>query len=231
MPVQVTLPLRDFFNAAYQSKQEINYVTEAVVDDWISPDNNHDGRVPENLRARGRRDGTQRLAEGTGVMKKGGAYAAPDDAKYRVFSQPTQESADVNGMGDIELVNVGATSNPFRYESKSEALDAESAQTEAATNGSKPFEGLDTAHTSEAETQSDADCRWEVKGERAKPETEKEGGVKFCIGKARGMLGYPTEVPADAIWLPVPPRSFNIPPSPPSRAPHMLDCISFAPRT
>ena len=201
MPVQITLPLRDFFNAAYQSKQVINYANEAVVPDWVSLDDHRDGPVPEDLRARGRRDGTKRLAEGTGVMKKGGAYAAPDDAKYREFSQPTQQPGAGNDAGGIELTEMHSERNPFRYKSQNDSLEVESKQTEAATIGSSSLEGVDDANTSGAETQSNADCTWEVRGEKAEP--EKEGGVKFCIGKARGMMGYPTEVPGDAIWLPV----------------------------
>lgn len=215
MSPQVTLPLRDFFLAAFHSKRNINYVTEEVLDDWVAPE--HPERAPDGLRARSRRDGTGRLAEGTGVLKKGGAYTHPEaGTNYREFANASQVAAADNDSGDvvIEMVDIGSNNrNPFRHGTSaavepelSEALDPE----RDATIGSNLFEAkADDDHTVEvAQPAGSAPLRWEMQGQRANTQTENEVSVTSCISKAREMMGYPTEVAEDAIWLTVPPRPF-----------------------
>lgn len=206
---EVTLPLRDFFLAAFHSKRDINYVTEEVLDEWVAPE--HPERAPDGLRARSRRDGTGRLAEGTGVLKKGGAYTHPEaGTNYREFANANQVAAADNDSGDvvIEMVDMGSNNrNPFRHGTSaavepelSEALDPE----RDATIGSNLFEAKADDRTVEvAQPAGSAPLRWDMQGQRANTQTENEVSVTSCISKAREMMGYPTEVAEDAIWLPL----------------------------
>ena len=211
MSPQVTLPLRDFFLAAFHSKRDINYVTEEVLDEWVAPE--HPERAPDGLRARGRRDGTGRLAEGTGVLKKGGAYTHPEaGTNYREFANANQVAAAGNDSGDvvIEMVDMGSNNrNPFRHGTNS--VETEHAL-DRATIGDHLFEAKaddDTVEVAQRAGPPLSELFWERQGEIAyKQKKENEVSVTSCISKAREMMGYPTEVAKDAIWLPVPPRPF-----------------------
>ena len=206
----MTLPLRDFFNAAFESKREINYATEEVVEDWVSPEQSQSG---DDLRPRYRRDGTQRLAEGTGVMKKGGAYTPPEaGSNYRVFPNAKQARGAGSHSG-IEMVDLSeAPHNPFRHGSSaiepelSEMKESEPDSEETATIGSNLFRApaADVAPEPPNKHRDTKTWQWEVKGEKdSELEMVNDGSVKSCINQARDMLGYPTEIPADGIWLPV----------------------------